>query len=46
MTGTLDDGPDALPPKGEFYTSERNKWMPQIPGTYYSRKLLRENSRR
>ena len=32
MTGTLDDGPDALPPKGEFFTSQRNKFMPQIPG--------------
>ena len=32
MTGTLDDGPDALPPKGEFFTSQRCKWMPKIPG--------------
>lgn len=32
MTGTLDEGPDALPPKGEFFTSQRNAWMPQIPG--------------
>ena len=31
MTGTLDDGPDALPPIGEFFTSQRNKFMPQIP---------------
>ncbi|KAK5077323.1 hypothetical protein LTR51_003012 [Lithohypha guttulata] len=34
MTGTLDDGPDALPPKGEFFTRDRNKWMPQIPGRF------------
>jgi hypothetical protein len=34
MTGTLDKGPDALPPKGEFFTSQRNKFMPQIPSTY------------
>ena len=32
MTGTLDEGPDALPPKGEFFTSQRNKFMPEIPG--------------
>ena len=32
MAGTLDDGPDALPPKGEFFTRYRNEWMPQIPG--------------
>ena len=32
MTGSLDDGPDALPPKGEFFTSQRCKFMPQIPG--------------
>ena len=35
MTGTLDKGPDALPPKGEFFTGQRNKWMPVIPGMYY-----------
>ena len=34
MTGTLDDGPDALPPKGEFFTMYRNKFMPQIPGLF------------
>jgi hypothetical protein len=34
MTGTLDKGPDALPPKGEFFTSQRNKFMPQIPGEW------------
>ena len=32
MTGTLDDGPDALPPQGEFFTSQRNEWMRAIPG--------------
>jgi hypothetical protein len=36
MTGTLDEGPDALPPKGEFFTSQRNKWMPEIPGMFAS----------
>ena len=35
MTGTLDDGPDALPPIGEFFTGQRCKWMPQIPGQFY-----------
>lgn len=39
MTGTLDDGPDALPPKGEFFTSQRNKWMPQIPDTFQKQKI-------
>jgi hypothetical protein len=33
MAGTLDEGPDALPPKGEFFTRYRNEWMPKIPGT-------------
>ncbi|KAJ9610867.1 hypothetical protein H2200_005644 [Cladophialophora chaetospira] len=39
MTGTLDDGPDALPPKGEFFTSQRNKWMPEIPDTFQKKKI-------
>jgi len=39
MTGTLDEGPDALPPKGEFFTSQRNKWMPQIPDTFQKKKI-------
>ena len=34
MTGTLDDEPDALPPKGQFFTGQRNNWMPQISVQY------------
>jgi hypothetical protein len=34
MTGTLDDGPDALPPKGEVSTKEKNKFMPQMSGMW------------
>jgi len=29
--GSLDE-PSALPPKGEFFCSQREDWMPQIPG--------------
>ncbi|KAF2659641.1 hypothetical protein K491DRAFT_150997 [Lophiostoma macrostomum CBS 122681] len=29
--GSLDD-PSTLPPKGEFYCSQRESWMPEIPG--------------
>ena len=32
VTGTL-DSPDALPPRGEFFCENRNRWMPEIPGT-------------
>lgn len=34
VVGSLDDGPDALPPKGEFFCRYRNKFMPQIPGEF------------
>lgn len=37
MTGTLDDGPDALPPKGEVATKERNKFMSEVPGMSWSK---------
>lgn len=29
--GSLDE-PGALPPKGEFFCKNREKWMPEIPG--------------
>ncbi|KAF2112943.1 DUF636 domain protein [Lophiotrema nucula] len=29
--GSLDE-PEALPPKGEFFCSQRVDWMPEIPG--------------
>jgi hypothetical protein len=31
VVGSLDD-PEALPPKGEFFCSQRESWMPEIPG--------------
>lgn len=31
MYGTLDK-PNELPPKGEFFCSRREDWMPEIPG--------------
>jgi hypothetical protein len=36
VTGTLDDGPDALTRKGEFFTSQRKECMPKIPGMTHS----------
>lgn len=30
--GTFDK-PTELPPKGEFFCSKRDNWMPEIPGT-------------
>lgn len=33
MYGTLDE-PNELPPKGEFFCSRREKWMPEIPGRF------------
>ncbi|OQV09053.1 hypothetical protein CLAIMM_13233 isoform 1 [Cladophialophora immunda] len=31
--GTLDH-PTDLPPKGEFFTSRRDPWMPEVPGKF------------
>lgn len=31
VLGSLDE-PSALPPKGEWYCSQREDWMPVIPG--------------
>ncbi|KAL5398291.1 hypothetical protein PMIN03_004513 [Paraphaeosphaeria minitans] len=33
MFGSLDE-PSALPPKGEWFCSQREDWMPVIPGTF------------
>ncbi|KAL8769915.1 MAG: hypothetical protein Q9203_001168 [Teloschistes exilis] len=38
MTGTLDD-PGALPPKGEFFCINREKWMPEVPGIFHKNKV-------
>ncbi|KAF1973775.1 DUF636 domain protein [Bimuria novae-zelandiae CBS 107.79] len=38
VVGSLDD-PGALPPKGEFFCSERETWMPKIPGTFQKDKI-------
>ncbi|KAI4100648.1 MAG: hypothetical protein L6R37_005360 [Teloschistes peruensis] len=38
MTGTLDD-PRALPPKGEFFCINREKWMPEVPGIFHKNKV-------
>jgi hypothetical protein len=31
--GSLDH-PTTLPPKGEFFTSKRDPWMPEVPGRF------------
>ncbi|KIW91961.1 uncharacterized protein Z519_06943 [Cladophialophora bantiana CBS 173.52] len=36
--GTLDH-PTDLPPKGEFFTSRRDSWMPEIPGLFQKKKI-------
>ncbi|KAF2742064.1 hypothetical protein M011DRAFT_413331 [Sporormia fimetaria CBS 119925] len=36
--GSLDD-PSALPPKGEFFCSQREKWMPEVPGCFQKQKI-------
>jgi len=38
FVGTLDD-PGVLPPKGEFFCKEREKWMPRIEGTFQKQEL-------
>ena len=38
MTGTMDD-PGALPPKGEFYCINREKWMPEVPGIFHKDRI-------
>ncbi|KAL1582136.1 hypothetical protein WHR41_09368 [Cladosporium halotolerans] len=37
--GTLDDGSNALPPKGEFFTSQRDQWMPQVPDIFHKKEI-------
>ncbi|KIW65630.1 hypothetical protein PV04_07872 [Phialophora macrospora] len=36
--GSLDH-PTALPPKGEFFTSKRDPWMPEVPGLFQKKKI-------
>jgi len=36
--GTLDH-PTSLPPKGEFFCSRRDGWMPEIPGLFRKMKI-------
>ncbi|KAI0091420.1 Mss4-like protein [Irpex rosettiformis] len=38
MTGTLDH-PDQLPPKGEFFCKNRERWMPEIPGIFHKQEI-------
>ena len=38
MTGTMDQT-DALPPKGEFFCSNRSSWMPEIPGIFHKQAI-------
>ncbi|KFY54223.1 hypothetical protein V496_07326 [Pseudogymnoascus sp. VKM F-4515 (FW-2607)] len=40
MYGTLDE-PNELPPKGEFFCSRREKWMPEIPGIFH-KQIIKE----
>ncbi|KAL2444212.1 hypothetical protein ABEF95_015916 [Exophiala dermatitidis] len=36
--GTLDH-PSDLPPKGEFFCSKRDPWMPEVPGIFHKQKI-------
>ncbi|KAL1741580.1 Mss4-like protein [Schizophyllum fasciatum] len=36
--GSLDE-PDALPPKGEFFTKYRAGWMPEVPGIFHKKEI-------
>ncbi|KAL1681383.1 Mss4-like protein [Schizophyllum commune] len=36
--GSLDE-PDALPPKGEFFTKYRARWMPEVPGIFHKKEI-------
>ncbi|KAL8823882.1 MAG: hypothetical protein Q9191_005476 [Dirinaria sp. TL-2023a] len=38
MTGTLDK-PGELPPKGEFWCINREKWMPEVPEIFHKQKI-------
>jgi len=33
------DHPTTLPPKGEFFTSKRDSWMPEVPGLFQKKKI-------
>ncbi|KAF2276358.1 uncharacterized protein EI97DRAFT_433199 [Westerdykella ornata] len=37
-TGALDD-PSAVPPKGEFFCSLREGWMPEVPNVFHKQKI-------
>jgi hypothetical protein len=41
MWGTFDE-PEKVPPKGEFYCSNKPEWMPPIPGEFRVSKRSRE----
>ncbi|KAK1924614.1 Mss4-like protein [Papiliotrema laurentii] len=36
--GTQDDL-DVLPPKGEFFCSQRCSWLPEVPGVFHKQKI-------
>ncbi|KAK5941384.1 hypothetical protein PMZ80_006662 [Knufia obscura] len=36
--GTLDK-PTDLPPKGEFFCSRRDNWMPEVPNVFHKQKI-------
>lgn len=38
MTGTMDK-PGELPPKGEFYCINREKWMPEVPDIFHKDRI-------
>jgi hypothetical protein len=38
MTGTLDHPGDLLP-NGEFFCRRREKWMPEVPGTFHKQEI-------
>jgi hypothetical protein len=38
FSGTLDE-PDALPPKGEFFCSRRDSWVPEIAGVFHKQEI-------
>ncbi|KAJ9623654.1 hypothetical protein H2203_005916 [Taxawa tesnikishii (nom. ined.)] len=39
VVGSLDDGPEVLPPKGEFFCKYRASWMPEIPGVFHKQEI-------
>ncbi|TLD05084.1 uncharacterized protein PgNI_09119 [Pyricularia grisea] len=38
--GTFDDQDrDKVPPKGEFFCSQRDGWMPEVPGVFHKQEI-------